>query len=60
MVETVKLYIAGEWTEGTGDEVYALHSPGSGEHIADIPVASRADIDKAVAAARVAHEEIRH
>ncbi|NND03770.1 MAG: aldehyde dehydrogenase [Acidimicrobiia bacterium] len=60
MVETVKLYIAGEWTEGTGEEAYELRSPGSGDHIADIPIASQADVDKAVAAAREAHDEIRH
>ena len=60
MVETVKLYIAGEWTEGTGTEVYELRSPGSGEHIANIPIASRRDVDRAVAAAREAHEQIRH
>jgi succinate-semialdehyde dehydrogenase/glutarate-semialdehyde dehydrogenase len=60
MAETVKLYIAGEWTEGTGEDAYALHSPVTGEHIADIPVASRADIDRAVAAAREAQEEYRH
>ena len=60
MVETVKLFIAGEWTEGSGDEAYELHSPGSGEHIANIPIATKADVDRAVAAARAAHEEIRH
>ncbi len=60
MAETVKLYIAGEWTEGTGDEVYALHSPATGEHIADIPIASPADIDRAVAQAQAAQDEFRH
>jgi len=60
MAETVKLYIAGEWTEGTGTAAHQLRSPGSGEHIADIPIASRIDIDRAVAAAREAHEDMRH
>ncbi len=60
MAETVKLYIAGEWTEGTGNEAYALHSPVTGEHIADIPIASEGDIDRAVAAARGAQDEYRH
>jgi succinate-semialdehyde dehydrogenase/glutarate-semialdehyde dehydrogenase len=60
MADTVQLYIAGEWTEGTGDGAYALHSPVTGEHIADIPVASPDDIDRAVAAARVAQDEFRH
>ena len=60
MAETVKLFIAGEWTEGSGDEAYELYSPGSGEHIANIPIATKADVDRAVAAARAAHEEIRY
>ncbi len=59
MAKDLKLYIAGEWTEGTGDEPYALHSPVTGEHIANVPVASQADIDRAVVAARSAAEEMR-
>jgi len=57
--EDVKLFIAGEWTEGTGDEFYKLVSPATGEHIANIPIASRADVDRAVAAAHTAQEEIK-
>ncbi len=60
MAEAVKLYIAGEWTEGTGTEVHQLVSPVNGEHIADIPIASRDDVDRAVAAARAAQDEYRH
>ncbi len=60
MVETIKLFIAGEWTEGTGEEAYELRSPGSGDHIANVPIASQADVDRAVTAARQAHDEIRH
>jgi succinate-semialdehyde dehydrogenase/glutarate-semialdehyde dehydrogenase len=60
MAESVKIYIAGEWTEGTGDEVYPLHSPATGQHIADIPVAGPADVDRAVAAAKEAQDEYRH
>jgi len=60
MAETVQLYIAGEWTAGTGEGAYALHSPVTGEHIADIPIASTLDIDRAVAAARAAQDEYRH
>ncbi len=60
MAEVVKLYIAGEWTEGTGAEVHPLHSPVTGEHIADVPLASPQDIDRAVAAARRAQDEFRH
>jgi succinate-semialdehyde dehydrogenase/glutarate-semialdehyde dehydrogenase len=60
MAETVKLYIAGAWTEGTGEDAFALRSPVTGEHIADVPIASEADVDRAVTAAREAHEELRH
>jgi len=60
MVENLKIYIGGEWTEGTGDSVHKLISPATGEHIANVPLASTADIDKAVTAARVAQDEFRH
>jgi succinate-semialdehyde dehydrogenase/glutarate-semialdehyde dehydrogenase len=60
MVENLKLYIAGEWTEGTGDSAHELISPATGEHIANVPLASPADIDRAIAAARVAQDEYRH
>jgi succinate-semialdehyde dehydrogenase/glutarate-semialdehyde dehydrogenase len=60
VAENLKLYIAGEWTEGTGDEIFELRSPVTGEHIANVPIASSADIDRAVAAARIATEEMRH
>jgi succinate-semialdehyde dehydrogenase/glutarate-semialdehyde dehydrogenase len=60
VAEDLKLYIAGEWTEGTGDEVHELISPVTGEHIATVPMASAADIDLAVAAAQEAQGEFRH
>jgi acyl-CoA reductase-like NAD-dependent aldehyde dehydrogenase len=60
MAEDLKLYLAGEWTEGTGDAVHELISPATGEHIANVPLASAADIDRAVAAAKAAQDEYRH
>ncbi|MGH8958121.1 MAG: aldehyde dehydrogenase family protein [Acidimicrobiia bacterium] len=54
------LLIAGEWGPGTGDGHYELRSPGSGEHVADVPRASRSDVDRAVTAAATASEEMRH
>lgn len=59
MAEDLKLFIAGEWTEGTGDSHHELISPVTGEHIANVPLASPADIDRAVAAARQAQDEYR-
>jgi succinate-semialdehyde dehydrogenase/glutarate-semialdehyde dehydrogenase len=60
VAESLKLYIAGEWTEGTGDDCYEVRSPVTGEHIYTVPKASQADIDRAVAAARRATAEMRH
>lgn len=60
MAEDLKLYIAGEWTDGTGDAVHELVSPATGDHIANVPLASQADIDRAVVAAREAQDEYRH
>jgi len=56
----LKLFIAGEWTEGSGDDAYEVRSPVTGEHIYTVPKASRADIDRAVESARRAAEEMRH
>lgn len=52
--------IAGEWTEGSGSGHYELHSPATASHIANVPLASKADIDRAVAAGRRASEQMRH
>lgn len=60
MARDLNLLIAGEWTEGTGDDHYEIHSPVTGEHIYNVPKASPRDIDRAVAAAREATEEMRH
>jgi succinate-semialdehyde dehydrogenase/glutarate-semialdehyde dehydrogenase len=60
VAEDLKIYLAGEWTEGTGDSVHELVSPVTGEHIANVPLASTADIDRAVAAAQEAQDDFRH
>jgi acyl-CoA reductase-like NAD-dependent aldehyde dehydrogenase len=60
MAQDLKLFIAGEWTEGTGDGHYEVTSPVTGEHIYNVPIASQSDIDRAVTAARSATEEMRH
>ncbi len=59
MPQTLDLYLAGEWTQGTGDRHHRLVSPVTGEHIADVPIASADDVDRAVAAARSAQEDFR-
>ncbi len=60
MAQDLKIYIGGEWTDGTGTEVYQLHSPATGEHIANLPIASTADVERAVSTARTAQDEFRH
>ncbi|HKX76673.1 MAG TPA: aldehyde dehydrogenase family protein, partial [Acidimicrobiia bacterium] len=60
MTTDLKLFIAGEWTDGTGSESYQLRSPATGEHLANVPIASQADVDRAVAAGQAASEEMRH
>lgn len=60
MAEDLRLFIAGEWTEGSGEGHYEVTSPVTGEHIYNVPVASQGDIDRAVAAGREATEEMRH
>ena len=60
MAQDLKLFIAGDWTEGTGDGHYEVTSPVTGEHIYNVPIASQSDIDRAVIAARSATEEMRH
>ena len=60
MTVDLKLFIAGEWTSGSGSEAYQLRSPATGEHLANVPLATDTDLDRAVAAARAATETMRH
>lgn len=54
-----RLFIAGCYQDGTGDDVVAVTSPVTGEHLGDVPVPSAADVDRAVRAARSAFYEYR-
>lgn len=49
-----KLFIAGEWREPGGRDCKALYNPATDEQIADVPVATTADLDEALAAAKAA------
>jgi succinate-semialdehyde dehydrogenase/glutarate-semialdehyde dehydrogenase len=49
-----ELLIAGEWVDGRGDQPLSVHSPATGDHLADVSVANDADVDATVAAAREA------
>ena len=47
-----QLFLAGAYVDGDTDDVVSLNSPVTGEHLADLPVPSRGQVDTAVAAAR--------
>ncbi len=51
-----KFFIGGEWVEPAGYETLKVLSPTSEEVIGSVPVATAADMDKAVAAARAAFD----
>ncbi|MBK7863522.1 MAG: gamma-aminobutyraldehyde dehydrogenase [Archangiaceae bacterium] len=48
------LWIDGKWSTGQGGAVTALENPATGEALAEITEASRADVDRAVEAAHAA------
>src|SRR5262245_39541424 len=49
-----RLWINGEWSASQGGGVTAVENPATGEKIAEVVDASRADVDKAVQAAHAA------
>jgi succinate-semialdehyde dehydrogenase/glutarate-semialdehyde dehydrogenase len=55
-----QLFLAGHYVDGATDDVVTIHSPVTGEHLADLPVPSGDQVDQAVAAARTAFEQYRH
>ncbi|GAA3909105.1 aldehyde dehydrogenase family protein [Microbacterium invictum] len=55
----VPMLIDGEWTHGDGGDALPTHDPGTGDVIANVPRATLADVDRAVAAARAAFDESR-
>ncbi|MEU2544628.1 aldehyde dehydrogenase [Streptomyces roseolus] len=57
LVEHGKLFIGGELTDPLGDASIEVVSPHTEEVIGRVPHASRADVDRAVAAARRAFDE---
>jgi len=49
-----RLFIAGTWQEAADGATFAIHSPATEEHLADVALAGPVDVDRAVAAARAA------
>ncbi|WP_067968759.1 aldehyde dehydrogenase [Mycolicibacter icosiumassiliensis] len=50
------LFIGGKWTAPSTDRVIEVHSPATGEYVGKVPLATKADVDNAVAAARTAFD----
>lgn len=49
MAEKLKNYIGGQWVESTATKFEDVLNPATGEVIAQVPLSTRADLDKAVA-----------
>jgi succinate-semialdehyde dehydrogenase/glutarate-semialdehyde dehydrogenase len=47
----IKMFIAGEWTEGRSDRSEEILNPATGQPIGETPYASRGDLDRALTAA---------
>jgi succinate-semialdehyde dehydrogenase/glutarate-semialdehyde dehydrogenase len=50
--QALGLYIDGEWVSGDGRDTIAVLNPATGETLADLPLASTADLDRALAASQ--------
>jgi succinate-semialdehyde dehydrogenase/glutarate-semialdehyde dehydrogenase len=54
--EKLQLLINGQWTEGSEGKTAPVHNPATGEIIATLPCAGRADLDQALAGAQQGFE----
>ncbi|MFP3125264.1 CoA-acylating methylmalonate-semialdehyde dehydrogenase [Ectobacillus funiculus] len=52
--KTVKNYIGGEWVEASTTATEPVYNPATGEVIAEVPLSTKEDVDKAVQAANEA------
>src|SRR5688500_9911763 len=53
---TYKLFIDGQWVDSESGKTFTTPNPATGETFAEVAEADKADVDKAVAAARKAYE----
>ncbi|MBV8984937.1 MAG: aldehyde dehydrogenase family protein, partial [Acidimicrobiia bacterium] len=56
-LKNYQLYIGGEWVDATSDDGLEVINPATEETIGSVPQGSIADVDRAVGAARKAHED---
>jgi acyl-CoA reductase-like NAD-dependent aldehyde dehydrogenase len=54
-MKNYKMFIGGQWVNAASGKTYTAVNPATGEEIARIPLGDKADVDKAVAAARKAY-----
>src|SRR5207244_3594843 len=57
-IKRAQMFIGGEWVDGTGEATQPIWNPATGEVIAEVPKATAEDVDRAVAAARTAFDEV--
>jgi 1-pyrroline dehydrogenase len=57
-IERREMFIGGEWHPGSGGELQDIVNPATGQVIAQVPKGTVGDVDKAVAAARKAYDEV--
>src|SRR3954463_15697260 len=55
-MKTYQLFIDGQWVDSTSGKTFKTPNPATGETLAEVAEADKADIDKAVEAARRAYE----
>uniref|UniRef100_A0A8D3BWS2 Aldehyde dehydrogenase 1 family, member A2 n=1 Tax=Scophthalmus maximus TaxID=52904 RepID=A0A8D3BWS2_SCOMX len=53
-IKYTKIFINNEWQDSVSGKTFALYNPATGEQICEVQEAEKADIDKAVQAARLA------
>jgi acyl-CoA reductase-like NAD-dependent aldehyde dehydrogenase len=49
-VRTLQNFIGGEYVDATGDEAFKVLNPATGDELAEEPLSSPQDVDRAVAA----------
>src|SRR6266540_5488105 len=53
-----QMFVGGEWIDSTAEERLPVVNPATGDVIAEIPRGSEGDVDRAVAAAQKAFDEV--
>ncbi len=53
-----QMYIGGEWVDSASGETFPVYSPSTGEVLAEVPMGTLADVDRAVEAAHQAKSQI--